>query len=218
VRLPADLPAERVLVDSRGPIVGQSMATAIDRVIYVVPSVYSQMSMSQRYTVARTVGRLTHLPSGADERLTILLIGPGRWGTSMPAFGVPVSFAEINTVSVICELSLMHAGLVPDVSLGTHFFNDLVEMGMLCFAMSPCKAGHVLNEALLASLPNRLVELLPNAANLASAIRLIDACQAGGHGVLCFNVDSVQQRAVCYFEEAKSPDAGLGEASPQANA
>ena len=52
---------------------------------------------------------------------TFLLLGPGRWGTSMPSLGVPVSFAEINTVSVLCESSLMHAGLVPDVSLGTHF-------------------------------------------------------------------------------------------------
>lgn len=200
VRLPADLPADRVLLESRGPIVGQSMATVIDRVIYIVPSVYSQMSMSARYTVARTVGRLTHLPGVADEQPTLMLIGPGRWGTSMPAFGVPVSFAEINTVSVICELSLMHAGLVPDVSLGTHFFNDLVEMGMLCFALSPGKAGHVLNETLLAALPNRLVDLLPGAANLASAIRVIDAPSPEKLQDLCFNVDSVQQKAVCYFE------------------
>jgi len=199
VRLPADLPAERVLVESRGPIVGQSMATVIDRVIYVVPAEYSRLGMSQRYTVARTVGRLTHLHSGLEERPTIMLIGPGRWGTSMPAFGVPVSFAEISTASVICELALMHEGLVPDVSLGTHFFNDLVEMGMLCFGVSPGKAGHVLNEMLLASLPNRLAELLPGAANLASAIRVIDASPPGERGELCFNVDSVQQRAVCYF-------------------
>jgi len=71
---------------------------------------------------------------------------------------------------------------------------------MLCFGVSPGKAGHVLNEMLLASLPNRLAELLPGAANLASAIRVIDASPPGERGELCFNVDSVQQRAVCYFE------------------
>ncbi|MCK7532264.1 MAG: PEP/pyruvate-binding domain-containing protein [Marinilabiliales bacterium] len=46
---------------SRGPVVGHSLATVIDRLIYVVPSVYSQMGMSQRYSVARTISRLTHL-------------------------------------------------------------------------------------------------------------------------------------------------------------
>ena len=89
-----------LLFESHGPIVGHSLATAVDRLIYVVPSVYSQMSISQRYSVARTIGRLTHLEeiTGADGPR--MLIGPGRWGTSMPSLGVPVSFAEINTVSV----------------------------------------------------------------------------------------------------------------------
>lgn len=207
-RPPAQLPPERVLVESRGPIVGQSMATVIDRLIYVVPAVFSQMSMSQRYTVARTVGRLTHLHPADETAPTIMLLGPGRWGTSMPAFGVPVNFAEINTVSVICELAIMHECLVPDVSLGTHFFNDLVEMGMLCFAVTPGKAGHALNETLLSQLPNRLPDLLPGAASLAEAIRVIDTRRSGAevrqgaplaHGDLCLNVDSVQQHAVCYF-------------------
>ena len=70
-----------------------------------------------------------------------MLVGPGRRGTSMPALGVPVSFAEINTAAVICELTLMHAGLAPDVSPGPHFFNDLVEMDMLYLAVSPGRRG-----------------------------------------------------------------------------
>jgi hypothetical protein len=42
-----------------------------------------------------------------------------------------VSFAEINNVSVICEVVGVGMDVVPDVSLGTHFFNDLVEANML---------------------------------------------------------------------------------------
>jgi hypothetical protein len=40
----------------------------------------------------------------------------------------------------------MHAGLVPDVSLGTHFFNDLVEMDMLYFAVFPGRGQNCLSE------------------------------------------------------------------------
>jgi len=64
----------------------------------------------------------------------LLFVGPGRWGTAEPALGVPVSFAEISRVTALCEVIEMREGLVPDVSLGTHFFNDLVEMQVLYLA------------------------------------------------------------------------------------
>lgn len=136
IDLPERLDPARVLFQSTGPVVGHSLATLIDRVIYVVPQVYSHWGMSPRYSVARVIGRLLHQEAKPPRRI-VMLIGPGRWGTSMPSLGVPVSFAEINTAAVLCELTVMHAGLIPDVSLGTHFFNDLVEMDMLYLAVSP---------------------------------------------------------------------------------
>ena len=50
---------------------------------------------------------------------------------------MPVSFAEISRVGALCEIVEMREGLVPDVSLGTHFFNDLVEMQILYLALVP---------------------------------------------------------------------------------
>ena len=198
VTIPDKIESQNLLFRSQGPIVGHSVATVIDRVIYVVPSVYSQMAMNQRYAVARTIGRLTHL-GPPDARPTIMLVGPGRWGTSMPALGVPVSFAEINTAAVICELTLMHAGLVPDVSLGTHFFNDLVEMDMLYLAVSPGREGHWLNEEFIRQRPNQLVQLLPSAGALAQTLWVVDAGMPANGGVLHLNVDSMKQRGVCYW-------------------
>lgn len=197
VRIPSHVRPENTVLESAGPIIGHSVATGIDRLIYVVPSVYSQMSMSQRYSVARAIGRLTHLErSGLPP--TIMLIGPGRWGTSMPSLGVPVSFAEINTVAIICELALMHEGLIPDISLGTHFFNDLVEMDMLYLAVSPGKPGHHLNENIILRCPNRLTDLLPSVADLAPAIWVIEQ-----HGAPPFylNVDARTQKGLCYQEQ-----------------
>lgn len=198
VKLPEDIDSKHLLFRSHGPVVGHSLATVIDRLIYVVPSVYSQMSMSLRYSVARTIGRLTHLdPPGHGK--TIMLIGPGRWGTSMPSLGVPVSFAEINTVSVICELAVMHEGLVPDVSLGTHFFNDLVEMDMLYLAVSPGREGHVLNENFVCRQPNQLSRLLPSAAGLAESLFVLESSALTDGGAILLNVDSMKQRGVCYW-------------------
>lgn len=119
----------------------------------------------------------------------------------MPSLGVPVSFAEINSVSVLCEVALMREGLVPDISLGTHFFNDLVEMDMLYLAVSPERTEHILNDQLLMSAPNRLTELLPDAASWKEAIRVIDGNDFA-NGLLYLNVDSIKQKAVCYVEKA----------------
>ncbi|MCX7827395.1 MAG: SpoIIE family protein phosphatase, partial [Verrucomicrobiae bacterium] len=201
VKFPERMDAKQLVFESRGPVVGQSLATAINRLIYVVPSVYSRLSMGKRYSVARLIGRLTHL-SGARQAETIMLLGPGRWGTSMPALGVPVQFTEINTVSVMCELALMHEGLVPDISLGTHFFNDLVEMDMLYLAVMPGREGHSFNEKLLMKEPNRLTALFPSAAEYEDVIRVIDAGPRRSGFRLYLNADSMKQRAVCYKEES----------------
>ncbi len=198
VKFPSGLPPQQVLMASHGPIVGQSLATHIDRLIYVQPSVYGLMPNSQRYSVARTIGLLTHL-DGEQGRRVIMLAGPGRWGTSMPSLGVPVSFAEINNVSVLAEIALMREGLVPDISLGTHFFNDLVEMDITYLAISPEKRGCQLNEKRLLAMPNLLPTLLPSAAQWASAIHVVDSPNPD-HGIF-LNVDTLRQKAVCYIDQ-----------------
>jgi hypothetical protein len=198
VKFPTGIQPNQLLFETNGPIIGQSLSTAIDRLVYIVPSIYARLTMSQRYSVARMIGRLTH-QEGSDNRPMLVLMGPGRWGTSMPALGVPVSFAEINQVSVLCEMALMHEGLVPDISLGTHFFNDLVEMDMLYLAISPGKQGHQLHEQILQTLPNRLLTLLPNATAMSEVIRVIDGedLKPGG---LFLNVDAMRQRSICYLD------------------
>ena len=114
------------------------------------------MPLRDRYSIARLIGRLLHLRGETvagtlpqPPRKNVMLIGPGRWGTTTPSLGVPVHFAEINTVAVLCEIVAMRDDLVPDVSLGTHFFNDLVEKDMLYLALFPKREGNYWNDALL---------------------------------------------------------------------
>lgn len=202
ITFPEQVPSDRLLLKSRGPVIGQSLATTLERLIYVVPSVYGKMTMSQRYSVARTIGRLTHLDPWASRK-TMMLIGPGRWGTSIPSLGVPVAFAEINTVAALCEVVQMREGLAPDVSLGTHFFNDLVEMDILYWAIFPEKADYVLNDGFFRSAPNKLATLLPDAAAWTDAIRVIDAADLAGDLDLFLNIDAMKQKAICYLDSRK---------------
>ncbi len=197
LRSPASIRRQDMLLESQGPIIGQSASMPVDRLILVVPSVYGRMTVSERYAVARAIGKLNRL-TASGPRMTLMLVGPGRWATSTPALGVPVSFAEMNAASVVCEIAAMHEGLVPDVSLGTHFFNDLVEMNMLYLAVSPDRKGHTVNSSLITSLPNKLATLLPSSAGLEPVLWVVDSVDIAG-ARLQLHADSFKQRAVVYL-------------------
>jgi hypothetical protein len=52
-----------------------------------------------------------------------LLIGPGRWGSSDPTLGVPVTWPEIAGARVIVETPIGERRVEP--SQGTHFFRNI---------------------------------------------------------------------------------------------
>ncbi|HOE66911.1 MAG TPA: PEP/pyruvate-binding domain-containing protein [Candidatus Hydrogenedentes bacterium] len=204
---PATIARENLVLETHGPIIGQSRVAEVDRIIYVVPSVYGHLPLSERYSVARLIGRLTHLDDEAKPE-TLMLLGPGRWGTTTPSLGVPVNFAEINSVSVLCEIVAMRDDLVPDVSMGTHFFSELVEMDMLYLAVFPSQDDNILQKDYFEGVPNRLEELLPEAAAFANVIKIFDVGQGGATRFhVCAN--TLKQHAFCYVEAAGCCGAGM---------
>jgi pyruvate, water dikinase len=130
----------------------------------------------------------------------VMLVGPGRWGTTMPSLGIPVKFAEVNRACVLCEIVAMREGLVPDVSLGTHFFNELVENDVLYMALFPGAEGNSLNEDFFRNAPNRFKELLPGEDALSDAVRVIDMAQIPGEPLLRLNADTPAQKVMCHLE------------------
>ena len=58
-----------------------------------------------------------------DAHLNYVLIGYGRWGSSIPSLGVPVQWSDISESKVIVECSLENFRVDP--SQGTHFFQNL---------------------------------------------------------------------------------------------
>jgi pyruvate,water dikinase len=173
--------SQNVIMEAHGAVLGYQRMLDISRLIYVVPSAYGHLPTQQRHSVARLIGRLTHVDD-AGKNGRIMLLGPGRWGTKMPELGVPVAFGEINTVAVLCEIDAMHEGLTPDLSLGTHFFHELVEMNM--------------NEEYLAQAPNLLGELLPDEAGWANVVRVL--CPPAGRR-LVLSADHMEQKALLFL-------------------
>jgi pyruvate,water dikinase len=203
IELPPAVSRENLLLEAHGAVIGASRALTLDRLVYVSPATYGKLPVRERYTVARLIGRILHLGEPAPAQ-KIMLLGPGRWGTSTPSLGVPVVFAEIDNVSVLCEIVAMRDDLIPDVSLGTHFFNDLVEMDILYLALFPQRKQNYWNQSFFEESPNRLAQLLPDAAQWAHVIRVIDAKQPSSTpGEIQILSDTFSQRVVCFTADAK---------------
>ncbi|MBN2343188.1 MAG: pyruvate, phosphate dikinase [Deltaproteobacteria bacterium] len=195
VSIPPAAPDNQIVVRCLGPVIGRSRNVSLSRLIYVVPSEYSQLKTAQRFQVAEWIGKLTHMPDTEQEGFHQMLIGPGRWGTTTPSLGVPVSFAQINTVEVLCEIVAMSSSLVPDVSLGTHFFNELVEADMLYMAVFPGRAGAIWNQTFLDSAPNQLLRYAPEATAFSQVIRVIEPSEDGKCCHLSFYANALNQEA-----------------------
>jgi hypothetical protein len=126
-----------------------------------------------------------------------VLLGPGRWGTTTPAMGVPVTFSEINNVTAIGEIAYQDGSLIPDLSFGTHFFQDMVEMDIFYMAIYPEKEGVFFNTAWMKKQPNILTDLMPDDARFAKVVHVYDM-RARDLRLLS---DIVTQKMICFFEK-----------------
>ncbi len=189
--------ADDTILEAGGAVIGHSRHIPIGRFVYVVPSIYSRLPLQDRHEVARLIGRINGA-AGPGESGGVMLLGPGRWGTSDPFLGIPVTFAEISRTSVLCEIVTMHENLVPDVSLGTHFLNELVEQDMLYVALLPQRENSCLRTDWFENSPNRLLQLVPKAEKWAEAVKVIEP--EPEKGSIFLTADALKQRVICYFE------------------
>jgi hypothetical protein len=195
---------EDVVLEAHGAVIGHSRRESVDRFVYVVPSVYGLLPLQKRYAVARLIGRVLHAEEPRKPQTTFL-IGPGRWGTTTPSLDIPITFAEINTIAAVCEVAAMHDGLVPDVSLGTHFFNELVEMDILYLALAPDSKQNLLNNDFFMRAPNRLLDLAPGADDMASIVRVVNAADLPGQLRVWLHADMIEQSVLCYLDRGPQP-------------
>jgi len=63
-----------------------------------------------------------------EEGRGYVLIGYGRWGTSIPSLGIPVKWSDISEVKALVECVLPDFRIDP--SQGTHFFQNLTSFNV----------------------------------------------------------------------------------------
>lgn len=198
VELPADLPPDRVLFRTDRMING-GVVRGLRYLLYIDPRAYAAMrDPARKRSIGRVVGRLNQL---ADVRAgRMLMMGPGRWGSSNIDLGVNVGYGDIDSAAVLVEIAREEHGHVPEVSYGTHFFQDLVESEILYFPVYPDDPESAFNERFLHGAPNHLADLLPACADAADVARVVDLDRVRPGLRLCAVADPETRRAVCHLE------------------
>jgi len=170
-----------------GNFMGGNVRLPVDYVVFVDPKGYARLKEQDKYAVARQVGAINVGLKGKNA----MLIGPGRWGTTTPSLGVPVHFTELCNMSVICELSSEEAGFMPELSYGSHFFQDLVETGIFYVAILIGRENAVFRPVRVLSKENVIRDFLSQSAPFSEVIHV-----AKTDGMEIFS-DIVTQRVLC---------------------
>ena len=178
-----------VLFETRGNFMGGNVRTPLRYVVAVRPERYLRLGTPDRHGVARLVGLVNR--ALADE--TFALIGPGRWGTTTESLGVPVRFAEINHASALVETTYAEGDFRPELSYGSHFFQDLVETGIFYAAVFDGRPGTTYAPGLVWARPNVVTDLVPDAA-----AHLVDVVHVARFDDLELASDIVSQHVVCW--------------------
>lgn len=195
LRVPKDVPAKDVVFRTQR-LVPQGRVERVRYIVYVDPIAYDAMpDYNTRFELARVVGRLNK----RLEKQCFILMGPGRWGSSNVELGVKVTYADIYNTRALIEIALAKADYTPEVSYGTHFFQDLVETRIYPLPLYPDAPDTVFNSEFFEQAPNVLADLLPQDAECAPFIKVIDVPATTGGRYLALVMNSDEEEALAYL-------------------
>ncbi len=165
-----ELPEKNVFFRLKDSAMGSSVKEKIDVVVQIDARAYYEYPYALKPQAAEAVGAINTYYKGKKKH--ILLMTPGRVGTSSPELGVPVSFAQISGFCGICEVSDNRAGYMPELSYGSHMFQDLVEAGIFYCALWGDERTVKYNEAFFGDLENLFPAICPERKELAEIFRV----------------------------------------------
>lgn len=175
---------------------GNSSKIEIDVIIYIDAKEYAALPYNQKSTVSALTGKINDYYRESGKN--IILITPGRIGTSSPELGVPVSFSDISNFKVICEYEDIKAGFMPELSFGSHMFQDIAETEMFYVALTSSR-DNVLNKAYMKNMESLLFKIAPSAGRLSE---IVCVYETSSEKPLCLYADFKSKTVACgYFKD-----------------
>jgi pyruvate,water dikinase len=196
VTIPANIPNDRILFIANKYITTGSVKD-VRFVVYVDPDQYDllpELALMKR--TAEVVSKLNQ----ALPRRKFILIGPGRWGSRGDVkLGVPVTYSDINNTSLLVEMACLKGDYVPELSFGTHFFQDLVEANIKYLPIYPGRGKDFFKTEMLLTHKNHLAEILPDYADMEHVVKVMDICDFTESAKLMALMDGEKSKAVGYI-------------------
>ncbi|MCQ2144433.1 MAG: phosphoenolpyruvate synthase [Bacteroidales bacterium] len=116
-------------IDTSSPLIfsesalGTGFIEGVTDVVYLRPENFDTLKTNE---MALELNKLN--AKMREEGRNYVLIGYGRWGSSIPSLGVPVKWSDISEAKVLVESGLENFYVEP--SQGTHFFQNLTSFNV----------------------------------------------------------------------------------------
>jgi pyruvate,water dikinase len=198
--IPKNIPKDNIIFSAK-KYVTTGQIENIEYIVYVVPDKYTNLSSREEMQkIADIVNELNNkLPKGR-----FILLGPGRWGSRGDIkLGVPVKYGDIKNTSLLVEIAKEKGGYTPELSFGTHFFQDLVESNIKYLPLYPDQPDNIFNEELLLDGKNHLTKILPSNKNYEETIKVLKTTDLLQDGTMDVIMDGESNEALGYL---KLPD------------
>lgn len=183
------LKPEHIFFEVKDSTMGSPVSKKIDAVVQIRAKEYYEYPHAMKMQAAAAVGKINQYYKGSGKN--ILLLTPGRIGTSSPELGVPVHFSQISGFCGICEVSDHQYGHRPDLSYGSHMFQDLVEAEIIYTAILNDQNTLHFQPALFETLKNYFPEICPDLPDLKEMFLVTEPEH------LHYYVDTLDGHALC---------------------
>jgi len=196
-QIPKDVPKDKIIFSAK-KYVSNGKVPEITQIVYVDPQKYSELTSREDFLhVGRAVGKLNQLL----PKRKFILMGPGRWGSRGDIkLGVNVTYSDINNTAMLIEIARKKGSYLPDLSFGTHFFQDLVEASIRYLPLYPDDEGIEFNENFLLNSKNVMKNLIPEYSHLSDVVRVIDVPQSTGGKILKVFVNAEIDEAIAILD------------------
>ncbi len=187
------LPAAQTFFDITDSSMGQSAVRQIDVVVQVEPKEYYEFEHARKPLIADLIGQINEYYKGSGKNL--LLTVPGRIGTSSPELGVPVRFVDISGFGAICEVTDTRAGYMPELSYGSHMFQDLVEAEIFYGAIFGDRRTRCYDRDFFEAHENLFAQICPGHDDLARIVQVYEVEHVN------LWVDGIRNHAICGIQQ-----------------
>ena len=206
VVVPDDMPQNRVLFTTQSGL-SNCLVSDLEYIVYVNPRTYDTLPT---YEAKMKIASVVNLLNKQFEGRRYALMGPGRWGSNDINLGVRVTYSNINKTKFLVEIAFAKAEGTPEVSYGTHFFQDLVEADITVASLFPDDPAAFFNEKFLVGSENLLEAIAPEFKECEEVVRVINVPAVRDGDFLHVYMDASSRKGLGFFgprqEEGHAPE------------